>query len=321
MPSIVTHHLFAKDVLESLPHSIKETITQNIETYLIFAQSFDNLFYYHFLFPITGQKIRQLGIDAQKIKTDIYFKKIIENIKKKHLENNDELLAFLYGSVTHYILDYHCHPFVFYYTNDVNLNLKYRGLHAKMEVNLDAYMLKKRENKALKDEQLANILLPKIKFSKELKSIMDNVYLQTFNVKNMGTIYEKSVQNGNFILKNFVTDKMGIKKKLYRLKDNITFLSKRRYEYLSFHVTEINRNYLNEKHDLWLNPWSGKESNQSFNDLYEEALDNALNAIKIIDNYFANKVSLNEVMNILKDYSYLSGISWHDNKPLIYSKI
>ena len=86
-----------------------------------------------------------------------------------------------------------------------------------MEVNLDAYMLKKRENKALKEEQLANILLPKIKFSKELKSVMDNVYLQTFNVKNMGTIYEKSVQNGNFILKNFVTDKTGIKKKLYRL--------------------------------------------------------------------------------------------------------
>ena len=49
--------------------------------------------------------------------------------------------------------------------------------------------------------------------------------------------------------------------------------------------------------------------------------DNALNAIKTIDSYFANKISLNDVMNILKDYSYLSGISWHDNKPLIYSKI
>ena len=43
----------------------------------------DNLFYYHFLFPITGRKIRQLGIDAQKVKTDVYFKEIIENIKKK----------------------------------------------------------------------------------------------------------------------------------------------------------------------------------------------------------------------------------------------
>lgn len=321
MPSIVTHHLFAKDVLESLPYPIKKTINKNVETYLIFAQSFDNLFYYHFLFPITGRKIRQLGIDAQKVKTDVYFKEIIENIKKNHLENNSELLAYLYGSITHYILDYHCHPFVFYYTNDANLNLKYRGLHAKMEVNLDAYMLKKRENKNLKEEQLANILLPKIKFSKELKCVMDNVYLQTFNIKNMGNIYEKSVQNGNFILKNFVTDKTGIKKKLYRIKDNITFFSKRRYEYLSFHVTEINRNYLNENHDSWLNPWSGKESNQSFNDLYEVALDNALNAIKTIDSYFANKGSLNDVMNILKDYSYLSGISWHDNKPLIYSKI
>ena len=76
-----------------------------------------------------------------------------------------------------------------------------------------------------------------------------------------------------------------------------------------------------KNHDLWLNPWSGKESNQSFNDLYEVALEKATNTIKTIDSYFANKGSLNDVMNILKDYSYLSGISWHDNKPLIYSKI
>ena len=56
MPSIVTHHLFAKDVLESLPYSIKETVIQNIETYLIFAQSFDNLFYYISYFLLLVRK-------------------------------------------------------------------------------------------------------------------------------------------------------------------------------------------------------------------------------------------------------------------------
>ena len=101
------------------------------------------IYFITFLISYYWSENKELGIDAQKVKTDIYFKEIIENIKKNHLENNSELLAYLYGSVTHYILDYHCHPFVFYYTNDVNLNLKYRGLHEKMEVKLDAYMLQK----------------------------------------------------------------------------------------------------------------------------------------------------------------------------------
>ena len=75
MPSIVTHHLFAKEVLKELPSKIKEKIS--LPHYMIFVQSFDNLFYYKFLTPWTGKEIRELGENAQKEKVNAYFKNII----------------------------------------------------------------------------------------------------------------------------------------------------------------------------------------------------------------------------------------------------
>lgn len=134
----MTHHLFANDVKEKL---LQENISINEENlFHIFAQSFDNLFYYKFLTPWKGKKIRSLGNSAQKEKVNLYFKNIIEYVENTNYIS-DELKAYLYGSICHYILDSTCHPYIFYFTGDPKINRKYRGQHEKMEVNLDAYML------------------------------------------------------------------------------------------------------------------------------------------------------------------------------------
>ena len=55
MPSIVTHHIFAKEVKKQLPKNIQSKINNDI--FYIFAQSFDNLFYYKFpSFVLQGDK-------------------------------------------------------------------------------------------------------------------------------------------------------------------------------------------------------------------------------------------------------------------------
>ncbi len=319
MPSIVTHYLFAKDVFEALPKKIKTSFQNQKKTYLLFSQSFDNLFYYKFLTPFLGNSIRKLGISAQKEKTDTYFLNIISYMKDKHLDTNEEIRAYLFGSITHYVLDYHCHPYVFYYTDDANLNLRYRGLHEKMEVNIDAYMLQKKNGKNLNDANLASTLLPKLTFSKDLKELINIVFEETFKVNQMGRKYEEASRTGQFLLKYFVTDKKGYKKKLYRLKDTLTFFSKRRYEYLSFHVTQINTDYLNLKHEVWYNPWSKKKSTASFEDLYAKALLKAVEIITVLDKYFKEEISLNEMKKTLKDYSYITGLSWQDKrKPSLF---
>ncbi len=316
MPSIVTHHLFAEEVYTHLSTETQNKIKPAYSIYQIFAQSFDNLFYYKFFTPWQGRKIRSLGNTAQKTNTDTYFKNLITYIKQNNFMDNPDLLAYLYGSINHYVLDYNCHPFVYYYTGDPKLNKKYRGLHEKLEVNMDAYMLKKLRAKDLKKENLADILLPVLRFNTYLKQGIDYTFKTTFNTCNMGKIYEKSYQTGHTIIKYFVTDHFGIKKQIYGIVDLFIPFSKRRYKNLSFYITKIIFEYTNEQHETWYNPWSLKPSNLSFYELFKQAQTIAINLIESIEAYFQDKISDQELTNILKDYSYTTGLSWHINTPI-----
>jgi len=319
MPSIVTHHLFAKEVLENLPTNIQNKLSY--PHYLIFAQSFDNLFYYKFLTPWKGKEIRNFGEKAQKEKVNLYFKNIITTLTREKLEENKEALSYLYGSICHYVLDYHCHPLVFYNTGLYSVNKKYRGLHEKMEVNIDAYLYKRKTKKDLYKENLADTLLPKIFFSKELINLINEVFKKTFQQENIGNIYEESVKTGNFLIKYGVTDRTGLKKKLYALKDKITKNSHRRYEYLSFHVTKFIEEYQNNNHETWNNPVDKNEtSTASFIDLYESAKEMVIILIKEIESYWQEKENLETLLQKIGNNSYTTGIPCEKPQTLKYFK-
>lgn len=319
MPSIVTHHLFAKDVLKELPRKIKEKISE--PHYLIFAQSFDNLFYYKFLTPWKGKEIRTFGEEAQKVKVNLYFKNIIEEIEKKNLQTNKEVLSYLYGSICHYSLDYHCHPFIFYYTGLGSIDKKYKGLHEKMEVNIDAQFYKKKTKKNLYKEKLADTLLPKVPFQKELIHTMNEVFQNTFQKENIGNIYKESVLTGNFLLKFGVTDRTGLKKRLYKIKDLLTKKSNRRYEYLSFHVKKELKEYLNENHEMWNHPVKKELTNtKSFEELYNEAKEKAIEIILEIEKYLEKKENKENVLKTIGNYSYTTGLPCEETQTLKYFK-
>lgn len=319
MPSIVTHHYFAYDVLNALPSSIQNIITPSKKIYDIFAQSFDNLFYYQFFTPWKGQKIRSLGNLAQQTKVNEYFKNILDYIVENNYENNSEVLAYLYGSICHYVLDSLCHPYIIYLAGDVNKDLKYRGNHEKIETSLDAYIYQKKEKQELKKATLANTLLPICNFSKPLQETINNAFYKTFSAPNMALIYEKSYKVGHFILKYFVTDKKGIKKRLYTIKDAITKKSHRKYEYLSFHIDNTKKKYVNLNHKTWHHPVTNEPYNDSFLDLYNQSIKEATNKIKAIDKYLnTNKKDLQKLLKIIGNNSYTTGLDCLQKQTLKY---
>ena len=321
MPSIVTHHYFAKDVLKKLPKEIQNTISPSIETYYIFAQSFDNLFYYKFFTPWKGKEIRELGTKAQQIKVNLYFENILNFITNNGQQKNTEILAHLYGSICHYCLDSTTHPFIIYEAGHISANKKYRGNHEKAEVSIDAYIYKKKENKNLKSAKLAHTLLPKIKLSKELKELLDEVFDTTFQFQNIGQIYEESFRTGNFILNFFVTDKTGIKKTLYHIKDTITPNSHRKYANLSFHVSKIDETYLNLDHQKWHHPITNESHQESFEELYNIALKTAINIIKEIHDYLNKKAKKKEtILQTIGNKSYATGLDCTHKETFTYFK-
>lgn len=324
MPSIVTHYLFCEDVRLHTKEHIQDSLKSSLEIYHIFAQSFDNLFYYNLLTPKKGKDIRKFGNLAQRFKTQNYFKNIILEIKKNNLQKNNDILSYLYGSLTHYILDSNCHPFVIYHAgwiDEQNKNYQYRGNLEQIEVSIDAILYQEHYNLPLYQANLGNTLLPKIKFSKPLKQLMNHVFEKTFHQKNIGNIYETSTRQGHYILKYLVTDHHGIKKKSYKLFDALFKKNTTKYQNLSFYIKNPDIEILNRKHDLWCNPTNNQiKSKESFDDLYQKALKEALLIFDLTDKVLKDKISLNDYLNILQNKSYTTGLDCNLVEKYLYFK-
>ena len=141
MPSITTHYLFAKEVFNHLNKKEQACIKDDLNIYYIFAQSHDFLFYYTFDIK-NAKRIKELGHFAHHNYTQDYLINIVKYIKDNYLENNSQLLGYLYGSITHYSLDTSAHPYIFYktgiYRKSNPASKNYRGQHTLMEKDLDA---------------------------------------------------------------------------------------------------------------------------------------------------------------------------------------
>ena len=312
MPSIVTHHLFAKDCLKKYESLVDKDI------YYIFAQSFDNLFYYHF-FTSFNNEVRKVGGMGQRKRVNDYFIYILNYIKNNKLMNDKEVMGYLYGSICHYALDSTCHPFIIYYSGISDVDSKYRGGHEKMEVMIDAIMYEKKEKKPLYKACLADTLLPKKKFNQNLVKTIDYTFKNNFGIDNMGMLYQKSYRTGNFILKFFVTDKLGIKKQIYKIKD--LFGKGRMYQYLSFHIKKLDKSYLNLEHHEWCYPSSKDiKKNSSFLELYDEARVFATHLFDISWQFLNDEITENKVRKEFKDMSYSAGLDWKLDNEMKYFK-
>lgn len=324
MPSIVTHYLFSEDVLKITKKEIQKNILKSHKLYNIFAQSFDNLFYYNLLSFKKGKDIRRFGNLAQRSHTNEYFKNMINIIKEEKQTENPDTLAYLYGSLTHYILDSTCHPFIIYqagWIDEDEPNYQYRGNHEEIEVSIDAQLYEEKQKKNLYRESLGDKLIPKITFSKELKSVIDKTYQKTFQKKNIGTIYEKSTRQGHIILKYFVTDHFGIKKIAYKTFDFIFPKNKTKYQNLSFYIKNLKKDYLNRNHDIWYNPTTKElKSNESFDDLYNKALKKAKVIFNLTDKVINNKISMESYLKELGNKSYTTGLDCNQKEQFRFFK-
>ena len=121
MPATYTHHLFSEDVFKVVNEKTQLRIKDEIEIYKLFAKSFD-------IFYFTKSNLGYLGHHKN---INEYFKNIILFMRNNNLTDNSQILAYLYGSICHYVLDTTCHPFVFYKTGRYNIKdkstYKYKG--------------------------------------------------------------------------------------------------------------------------------------------------------------------------------------------------
>jgi len=323
MPSSMTHSYFMRDVYEKLDKNIKNKI--NLEDAKTFAQGPDIFYFYNMCFGRKSNKFRNMGNYMHKHKVNLYFENMINYIKDNNLENNNQCISFLYGSVAHFVLDSVVHPFVFYKTGvfkkGISSTYKYNGLHQEMEYYLDAYMIFQNEKKEAKDFKMYKYLLNNSKLSNDTLNLIGNVINNTYCYDNMDKIYEKCIRDMKHFYKIFNYDHYGIKKLGYSVIDTITpkrFIRKKKF---SFYITHNSKkHYLNLEKSEWNHPCSLYETyNYSFVELYIIAIDKACNMINEIDKLL-NKDTINneKIDSIFNNLSYTTGKDCEDTRRMRY---
>lgn len=322
MPATVTHAFFAIDVYQNLRKGDKLLVNKEFNRLKMFGQSTDSMMFYNIESLKKGKKLRQFQNFFHTNYSQKFFVKLCKTIKLQNLQNDQDVLAFLYGFICHYVLDSIVHPFVVYKTGVMDKNdkttFKYNNLHSYMETYIDNYMILQKTNHKPYNFRLDKFCFDTRCFSNSLNNVIDVVFDDVFNIKNMSKIYYKSLKQMKSFLRKYRYDRFGIKKIGYRGIDLFTSKSFFKFDVLSYHYFPDNKKYfLNTNHNIWYNPINHNiSSNDSFDDLYKKSIKEAVYIIKCVNDYFNDKnIVLEEVFT---NKSYLSGLDC--NVPLNYKK-
>lgn len=313
MPATATHAFFAEDLYNRLDSSIKKKIDGNKKSLLMFAQNTDPLMFYNIMNLKKGKNIRKQQYICHCIKTNEFFYNLITYIKEQEYYNEPKVLVFLYGFISHFVLDSNVHPYVFYKTGEYikkdKSTIKYNCLHHYMETFIDNTMIKEKINKNYKKFSVSKYVFDIEKFPIELNKTINYTFNKTFNIKYMSRIYYTSLKHMKTFLNLFRKDSYGIKKTLYNLIDLVIPKSIFIFDSLSYNQSLIdNNNYLNLNHKEWNYPVDKNiTSTKSFYDIYNDSIDEALYIINSINDYFYNDKDIN-IDKLFKNKSYVTGI-------------
>lgn len=323
MPSVTTHNIFAKEVFKKLKEKDQNVIKKSNSAYEMFSQSFDFFYFYNLLDFKNGKRYRKFGNYCHKSNTQLYLINIVDEIKKRKLEDNSDALAYLYGSINHYCLDSMCHPLVFYKTGTYNKHVpetkKYKSLHTRMEKQIDAYYYEKYYNKPFYKYNIVKEIIPKIDMPVDIVELMNSVYKRTYNKENMGVIYLKAYHDSRIIYRLSTYDRFGLKKLAYKLIDKLIPFKKLMFVNWSYYNRNIDTSYLNLEHKDWCHPCNIDEiKDDSFEDLFEKAIEMAINIIEEVNKVLDGKKELTELLEIIPNISYTTGKLITENKPMKY---
>lgn len=318
MPSITTHFVQSEEVYERLNKQEKEYMKNNKVIYNVFAQSHDFLFY-----SIFNKKVSKLGHYAHHHETQNYLLNIVKDIKTNKLENNKEVIAYLYGVITHYALDTVCHPYIFYktgvYRKKEKWTHKFKGEHNHIEKDLDAIYYQKHFKRTYNRCNLNKEIIKNPIFTQELTDLITRVYKKTYDEDNIGEEYIKSIKGCKLINTLVIHDRFGIKRALYYLIDIIT---RHKFGYISSYSTHIlkpKQSWLNNEHKEWNHPcFKEKKYTYSFNDLYKQSITKSIKIIREVDKVLYEKGSIKDLKEYIPNDDYATGITCDDPHTLEY---
>lgn len=271
MPGFTTHYLFGLNTYQRFSSSpLKRTIHKHHEAYSLGLQGPDLFFYFLPSYTIHRNNI---GAVAHTEKTNKFLRHLLRSRKLFQTRQEQEIAeAYIAGFLGHYILDTHCHPYVYWKTNFKEKNSQYHGRHMGFETEIDAKLLRfykhLRPSAFRQDSTISLSRLQKRTITKILHEVYRNTYPELGILPI--TIYTsiRSIQMGT----KFMHDPSGRKKAVIEGLERLFLGHPLLSTLIPSDTLSIHTDPLNLRHQQWKNPWdTSLASHNSFFDLMHDA--------------------------------------------------
>ncbi len=177
--------------------------------------------------------------NAHKVNSKVFFINTIKYIKENNLQNNSDIMAYLYGHIAHYTLDTTIHSFVNNLVDGIDKEA-FLTPHTAIECDLDIYLTNKFKN----NNNYFNIQ-PLLK--KDMRKMIDFTYADVYSYFNVSNTYLKFVlfiNIGNIFVNMFYKSQFIFK----------MFTGKDKYNNNPYFYNCLNKdNYLEKKYLKLLN--------------------------------------------------------------------
>lgn len=332
MASIATHYIFSEDVSIHLPAQIHELIRQHSGAYHMGAQGPD-LFFYDLPHLAITSKQHNIGTIMHERKTDSFLAHMLEEIAVLSREETDggntdalhSALAYFYGMLTHYCLDSTIHPYVYSRTTfpDTATNAKSRSLaaHCQLESDIDEILYQEHTGETINNHRRSDFIAITKKQAAAVAPVLANAINKTYGCRLSASYLRGTIARAKWT-NSRLQDNNGWKKvHLTNLEHKLTGSSVGTS--LIFHTTLPSRLCMNEDHQIWRIPATGKLRTDSVYELFDQALIRATKLITHADQAFhelstmkhesdaaASLKTLRRFAHETGGLSYHTGINW-----------
>lgn len=232
---------------------------------------------------------------------------LLKYIKDNKLQDNERIMANVYGQVDHLSLDMKLHPFIIYLTQ-YKKKEHWIKPHGVFEHDLDNYII----DKFSKNESLC-YWHHFISNDSELIKMLNSIYKDVYNVNHAATKYYFGTI-WMVIYDVWARKNLGI---IIPLIDKILNIGGIVYDK---NRTEYVKQFLNLEHNEWLHPETGEKFTESFDDLWQSAYIDSCELIGEINNYLYGSKAIDSISVIKNNPSYNTGYDCTKEETYQYSK-
>ena len=295
MPSYISHAIHSEELYKKLVE--EDLLKENIKIFRL--RGYSIAYDYAYLVP---------NVDNHNNSAKDYLLYLVTYIKGNHLQGDPDVMAYLYGHISHFFLDAFTHPLI-YYIEKGCMPSSFLPSHFMVEGYLNSYLAEKILDKDIMDVKASyfndiNLNHP------EVKKMIFNSYKRVYNKNN--------VMPSFFFVHDFFNLIESLYKNTFKTMDvakGITkfdfFLKRNRLS-----LSEI----ANEDNNDWLNPVTGNLHHESFLELFYQSIDKSLEAVEEINEYLYNNGDFTKVIKVIPDLSLETGLPKNKGLKMLYKR-